>query len=204
LGNPPSTRDDKRNLGSGMTKHFHQAINAKSIDLAAYKVADSGLGHTQEFGRSGLGQAPGFDEPGQLNHQVGADPKIFRLLRAETQISEDVARGFSNSSGHVLSLLASSAKGLDLSESISNERHIRSTGLPGLFVESVQNVYRFFEFRQIHDSMLRPGVDTNFLHTRADRRQRLVITRHQAALDPAQLVPRGAAGISWERAHGSQ
>jgi hypothetical protein len=187
-----------------MTKHFHQGINAESVDLAAYKVADSGLGHTQEFGSSGLCQTPGLDQLGQLNHQVGADPKVFRLLHTETQISEDVASGLSNSNGHVLSLLASSPEILNLPESIPNERHINLTGFPGLFLESVQGVYRLIEFGQIDDSMLRPGVDTNLQHTRPDRRQGLVIARHQAALDPPQLIPRGAAGIRRKRADGSQ
>jgi len=187
-----------------MTKHFHQGINAESVDLAPHKVADSRLGHTQEFGSSGLCQTPGFDQLGQLNHQVSADPKVFRLFDTETQISENVTGGFSNSNGHVLSLLASSPEGLDLPESISNERQINSTGLPGLFLESVQNVYRVFELGQIDDSMLRPSMDTDFQHTRPDRRQGLVIARHQAALDPPQLIPRGAAGISRKRADRSQ
>ncbi len=204
LGNPTTSSDDDRNLGSGMTKHFHQTIDAESVDLAADEVADSGLGDTQEFGGSGLCETSGFDQLGQLNHQVGADPEVFRLLHAEGQISEDVASRLSNSNGHVLSLLTSSPEGLDLPETISNERHISSTGFPGPFFESVQDVHRLFERGYIYDSMLHPGVDTDFDHARADRWEGLVIARHQAALDPAQLIPRSAAGIRRKRTDRSQ
>jgi hypothetical protein len=199
LGNPASARDDKGDAGSGMTKHFDQAINAESVDLAANQITDPWLRHTQEFGSSRLRQTAGFNQFRQLNHQVGANPQVLRLFCAESQVSEDVASGSSSSNGHGSSLLHASAQDLDLPESLSSQRQIRSTGLPAPLFESVQDVYRIFEFGQIDNSVFRPSVDSNLNRSYADRRQRLVITRHQAALDPPQLIPRSPAGIRRKR-----
>jgi hypothetical protein len=202
LGNPSTSADDEGDLGSGMAEHFNQAINAEPVDLATNKIADSGLRDAHQLGRGSLSQAPCFDKPGQLNHQVGANPKVLGFFNAESKISEDIARGFSNSNGHLSLLLVASAQGPDLSQPVSRERQISFAGLPTPFFKSVQDVYRFFEFRHIDDSMLGSSVNPNLEDANSDRRQRLVITRHQAGLDPPKLITRSTASIRRKRANG--
>jgi hypothetical protein len=195
LGNPSTSADDEGDLGSGMTEHFNQAVNTESVDLATNKIADPGLRDAHQLGRGSLSQASCFDKPSQLNHQVGANPKVLGLFSAESKILEDIARGFSNSSSHLSLLLAASAQGPDLSQPVSRERQINFAGLPTPFFKSVQDVHRLFEFRQIDDSMLGSSVNPNLKHANSDRRQRLMVTRHQAGLNPSQLITRSTAGI---------
>jgi hypothetical protein len=187
-----------------MAEHLNQGVNAESIDLATSKIADSRLRDAQELRSGGLRQTSCFNQFRQLDHQIRANPKVLRFLRAETQVTEDVARRLANPNCHFSSLLAFSAQNLNLSESFSRERQISLTRLATPLLERVQDVYCLIQLCQIYDSVFRPSVDPNLECARANRRKRFVIVGRKAALDPSQLIARSPAGISRKRTNGVQ
>jgi len=74
-----------------MTKHFDQAVSAETVNLAAHKIADSGLGDTEPLGCSSLSQMPGFDNLRKLDHEVGASSEILGLFGGESEVSKNIA-----------------------------------------------------------------------------------------------------------------
>ena len=74
-----------------MTKHFDQVVSAEAIDLAAHKIADSGLGHTEPLCCSSLCKVPGLYEFREFYHEVCPCPQILGLFRRESEISEYIA-----------------------------------------------------------------------------------------------------------------
>jgi hypothetical protein len=75
-----------------MAKHGDQRINAKSVDLASDKVADSGLGHAKQPRGLRLGEPPSLNQLAEPNHQIGPDLEVLSLFLGEPEVTEDVTR----------------------------------------------------------------------------------------------------------------
>jgi len=62
----------------------------------------------------------------------------------------------------------------------------------------VQDIDAFCESREVEYSMLKSGVNSNFLNPGAYARHGLVVIRLQAGLDPRELEPGRPSGVRWE------
>jgi hypothetical protein len=91
LRDPSSGPDDKRDANAGAPQHLDQAVYAEALDPAAHEIADARLSDTEQPGGPGLGQAPGVNQPGELNHQVGAKSQVLRFFAAETRVAKNVS-----------------------------------------------------------------------------------------------------------------
>ena len=66
---------------------------------------------------------------------------------------------------------------------------------PGLLLEGMENVNAFGKFGHIKDSMLKSGVDADFLDAGSHSRYRSPIVRLEPLLDAPQLEARNSARI---------
>ena len=90
-GHPSSWLDDDRYPGARAAKHLDEGVHAEAINPAADEVTDPRLSDSKETRGLRLGEPPGLDEPGESDHEVGADLEMFRLLAGESQVAKDVA-----------------------------------------------------------------------------------------------------------------
>jgi hypothetical protein len=74
-----------------MTEHLNQAIDAEAVDLPSHEIADPGLRHSEKLGGGDLRKSLRLDQFGQLNHQIGSNFQVFRLVFAEPEIAEYVS-----------------------------------------------------------------------------------------------------------------
>src|SRR2546428_8225905 len=111
-GHPSSRPDEDRDPGAGTAQHLNEAVHAEAIDLAADEVTDPRLSDPEQARGLRLGEPPGLDEPGQPDHEVGADLQMLRLLARESQVAKDVAGRPSDSDGHLFLLMALQSLGI--------------------------------------------------------------------------------------------
>lgn len=88
-----------------MTEHLDQAVDTEAIDLPSHEIADPRLRHPETLGCCRLCEALGLNQLGQLNHQVGSNLEVLRLVFAEAEIPEDIAARASSSHGHLKYLI---------------------------------------------------------------------------------------------------
>jgi hypothetical protein len=91
-----------------VAEHLDQRIDAEAVDLAAGEVADPRLRYTEEIRGCGLGEPSLLQKSGQLNHEIGANPKILGLFALEAEVLKHVSAGLPNTPSH-LALLPSAS-----------------------------------------------------------------------------------------------
>jgi hypothetical protein len=75
-----------------VSQHVHQPVDAEQLDAAADQIADSRLRHPEQLGSRGLRELAPFQNAPHLDHQLGSNPEILRLLRREPHVPEHVPR----------------------------------------------------------------------------------------------------------------
>jgi len=74
-----------------MTEHLYEAVDAEEVDFSSHEIADSRLSHSEKLGGGGLRKPLGLNQLGQLNHQVGSNLEVLRLILDEPEIPEYVS-----------------------------------------------------------------------------------------------------------------
>src|SRR3989441_10458950 len=85
-------------------------------------------------------------------------------------------------------------------QTMLGEIHIALRRAPSSLLESVQDVHRLWELRDVDHTVLYACTDPDLLHSRSDARQWFPIVRLQAALNPPELESGDLAGIIGEAA----
>jgi hypothetical protein len=83
--------EPKLDADAGAGQHVDEGLDAEQLDLSADKVADAGLGYSEELRGGVLRQLACLDQALQFRHQLSAQPKAFGLLRSEPKVFEHVS-----------------------------------------------------------------------------------------------------------------
>jgi hypothetical protein len=81
---------------------------------------------------------------------------------------------------------------------VSSKVRFSFGSFPSSLLESMQNINTFGKLRHIENSMLKPSVDTDLLHTSTNFGHRLPVIRLKSLLDAAQLEASNASCILWK------
>src|SRR5690348_4066483 len=81
---------DKADSALGASQHVDETVNTEKLDLAADKVADSGLRDAEQPCCLHLRQPSLLDQLMSTHHQHCANPQVCPLLGIETNILEDI------------------------------------------------------------------------------------------------------------------
>src|SRR5258706_384583 len=85
---------------SGLGEHVDQRIDTEEVDLALLQVPDPGLTDAEQLCGFGLFESSIMNNPVQLNHQVGPDPKMRGLRCGEAEVLEHVSTRSRDFGGH--------------------------------------------------------------------------------------------------------
>src|SRR5207249_7256340 len=93
-------RESKFDLYARTREHVHQTLDTEQVDFPAHEVADLRLRDSKELRRRLLRELARLDHALELNHEFSTQPQTMRLLRAESEVAENVSRRSLNFYSH--------------------------------------------------------------------------------------------------------